>query len=709
MSASDTLDVDSWAMALQNLQTQSIEDARPLFEQFLQQHPTASRYWKAYIEKEMEAKAYDRVDKLFVRSLLTCLNIDLWRCYLEYIKTIKIGEVNREEVIKAHEFVLEHMGQDISASQVWVSYIKCLKSLPTATPADDSHKMTLLRKAYQRAIAIPMHNVENLWKEYEAFENNLSKQLAKPLLQEHVGRHTAARSMYRELRRRREGLIINMVPRPPRGNKKEETQMELWTSLIEFERSNPMKLEEKQLIARVVFSYNQALLCLRHYPSIWYDLAMYLSGHQYVDEATAVFGRSLEALPSNLLLHFAFADFHEARKQIQAAKSIYERLISREDVEPLVFIIYQRFARRTEGLKGARDVFSIARKSARCSYHVYVASAHLEHFINKDAAVARKIFELGLSKFANEPSFVLQYIEFLHQLNDEKNVRVLFERVLSHLEPVHAREVWNRFVHFEHQCGDLDAVQRVESRRTAVYPELNTQAPGGFRNLLPRYRFLDLWPCTASDVDGAGHEEELQTVSQPLSQNIIRSKVELLNPSQLTRESYAFPRPDFSKMSPYTSELASAPLPVQQADMGFHIQAQLLGLDTTRQLPPANTPEPLAQFLALLPSREQFRGSFPDHVYLINSLLRMDLPPSLYEIAAGTSSELLVQSNGGSTATTSTGAGQSRDPRRRKRRDRNEDSDEEQNGSGAVGGPGVPMRDIYRERQQHKISKPNPT
>ena len=45
----------------------------------------------------------------------------------------------------------------------------------TATTWDEGQKMDAIRKAYQRAIQIPMDNVKRLWEEYQEFENNLNK------------------------------------------------------------------------------------------------------------------------------------------------------------------------------------------------------------------------------------------------------------------------------------------------------------------------------------------------------------------------------------------------------------------------------------------------------------------------------------------------------------------------------------------------------
>lgn len=37
--------------------------------------------------------------------------------------------------------------------------------------------MTAMRKVYQRAIVTPTHHVEQLWKDYENFENSVSRAL----------------------------------------------------------------------------------------------------------------------------------------------------------------------------------------------------------------------------------------------------------------------------------------------------------------------------------------------------------------------------------------------------------------------------------------------------------------------------------------------------------------------------------------------------
>lgn len=45
------------------------------------------------------------------------------------------------------------------------------------TPQEESHRMTTIRKVYQKAILVPTSHVEQLWKDYDNFENSVSRTL----------------------------------------------------------------------------------------------------------------------------------------------------------------------------------------------------------------------------------------------------------------------------------------------------------------------------------------------------------------------------------------------------------------------------------------------------------------------------------------------------------------------------------------------------
>ena len=69
------------------------------------------------------------------------------------------------------------------------------------------------------------------------------------------------------------------------------------------------------------------------------------------------------------------------------------------------------------------------------------------------------------------------YIDYLSHLNEDNNTRVLFERVLSSggLTPALSVDVWNRFLEFESNIGDLSSIVKVERRRSAVLENVSAE------------------------------------------------------------------------------------------------------------------------------------------------------------------------------------------------------------------------------------------
>ena len=127
---------------------------------------------------------------------------------------------------------------------------------------EESQRMTALRKAYQKAIINPTHHVEQLWKDYENFENSVSRQLviigfgwcmwplmwcvclwvhlyvydmfnnyrtgslmifvgqAKGLISEYQPKYNSARAVYRERKKYIDEIDWNMLAIPPTGSYK---------------------------------------------------------------------------------------------------------------------------------------------------------------------------------------------------------------------------------------------------------------------------------------------------------------------------------------------------------------------------------------------------------------------------------------------------------------------------------------------------------
>ena len=65
------------------------------------------------------------------------------------------------------------------------------------------------------------------------------------------------------------------------------------------------------------------------------------------------------------------------------------------------------------------------------------------------------------------------------------------------------QEVWNRFLDFEINFGDLDSLKRVDGRIRELY-ETGDEI-GKMKALIDRYRYKDLLPCSTQAAEFYGY------------------------------------------------------------------------------------------------------------------------------------------------------------------------------------------------------------
>ncbi|KAF6206641.1 hypothetical protein GE061_017877 [Apolygus lucorum] len=470
-------------------------------------------------------------------------------------------------------------------------------------------------------------------------------------------------------------------------------RVELWKKYIAWEKSNPLRSEDTALVTRrVMFAFEQCLLCLGHHADVWYEAAQFLdyssklltekgdvtSAKLFNDEAGNMFDRATNTvLQNNMLLHFAYADFEEGRLKYEKVHQIYQRFLEIPDVDPtLTYVQYMKFARRAEGIKSARNVFKRAREDVRSKYQAFVAAALMEYYCSKDKNIAFRIFELGLKKFACNPQYVLSYIDYLSHLNEDNNTRVLFERVLTSgsLEAEKSVEIWNRFLEFECNIGDLASIVKVEKRRSAVLGKIAEFEGKETAQLVDRYRFLDLYPCSMAELKSIGYNEVTNRTTN--LKNSIHSNPGFLADGLIDEEGAQrlIPRPDVSQMIPFKPKLNAYPGEHPVPGGAF-------------PMPPA-----VGHLCSLLPPPTCFHGPFVAIDRLMDVFSKITLPDSppvpqgdngldtrLFDLAK--SVHWVVDSDEALAA---------------KRRKLGEDSDDEESMA-------PPINDIYRLRQQKRV------
>lgn len=371
-----------------------------------------------------------------------------------------------------------------------------------------------------------MQHLENLWRDYTQFEQkaNTNKEIGRVLLAEYQPLNVDARTEFRARKGRREGLALTALPIPPRGRAKEISQAAQWRRFIGAERANPSSLPAEELHARVVHAFESALVPLYRYPDVWIEYVTYLfdallppteAAQERAADATKVanavsqlepvFERCARALPACVALHVHVASLWTRLGRPASAVTALDALCRRSP-SALAYVHLMRVARRVEGRDAARRVFARARKDrsgAGAHPAVYVAAAQLEVRVNKEAKVARNVFEFGLKKHPDNAIMALAFVEWLWGVCDFEYMRVVFEKVMPKVrgDPDTVRALWERWLDVEHVLGDAASVDRVD----AMWRDASVgRAPGVVHNVLGRTRFLGLDGMSPDELAAIG-------------------------------------------------------------------------------------------------------------------------------------------------------------------------------------------------------------
>ena len=374
----------------------------------------------------------------------------------------------------------------------------------------------------------------------------------------------------------------------------------------------------------------------------------------------------------------------------------------------LVWIVYMRLTRRSQSIRAARLLFSRARKSNLITSHVFIASALMEYYVNKDPVVAGKIFEVGLKTFPlggggnasasggtitkeeeevvaaaglNQDGeedggvgYILTYIDFLICLNDDNSkfrsvrvidrlllsclplymygldTRALFERALSSLPASKSRPLWDKYIDYETQYGDLTNLHGLEKRYASLFPPRPVNSLESAEKVASKWTYFDIdYIATAelgiTQLRRAGERLPAPAVasSAPVGQ---LAKLRASQGNQDSHHHYTeksklapmlsginvdkYPKPDCARWSPYKPEPGNAKVcqvVEKSASTNGSKDDDIMGTKTTvpsngpasgsgksdqhHGHQPGSTilvPEQIADFMARLPRKESYTG-----------------------------------------------------------------------------------------------------
>jgi len=200
---------------------------------------------------------------------------------------------------------------------------------------------------YQRGVVNPMINIELLWKEYLAFEQSINIMIADKMMIERSRDYMNARRVTKEYEVVIRGLNKNYPSVPPTGSLDEMKQVsvwlyyfffsyvlinylfeqvELWKKYIIWEKSNPLNTEDTALITRrVMFAFDQALLCMTHHPDFWYEAAQFLDGSSKIlsEKGASI----IKQLPTKYLTLYYYCDIYVFRIYQQLNSIVMKQLM----------------------------------------------------------------------------------------------------------------------------------------------------------------------------------------------------------------------------------------------------------------------------------------------------------------------------------------------------------------------------------------------
>uniref|UniRef100_U9TVJ7 Suppressor of forked domain-containing protein n=1 Tax=Rhizophagus irregularis (strain DAOM 181602 / DAOM 197198 / MUCL 43194) TaxID=747089 RepID=U9TVJ7_RHIID len=340
--AENVYDTEAWLSLLDEVKNKGDQNKiRETFRNFTDKFPTVSRQWIEYINFELSQDDKSKVQELYPNSFRCAVSVDLAKHYIENVRNqVETSDPPEPDpignIISIYKYALNHVGLDIESGVIWQDYLNFLNSIE---PMDNI--LNELRDAYKQALKIPLNNIEEIWKSYKKNEKKVSLPNQQPIKKQQYDRIS---TVVKDLRRFTDKINKNIIPTPLKWTKSETEQKHYVEKWVEWEKSNPLRLESVDLSKRIIYAYKKAMMYMRYYPKIWHDAAEYLVSIRDEDwtsiknkkvEAKALFGSligkefketkeeiavnllntAIEIIPDSLMVNLRYAELKEHLNQ----------------------------------------------------------------------------------------------------------------------------------------------------------------------------------------------------------------------------------------------------------------------------------------------------------------------------------------------------------------------------------------------------------
>ncbi|ODV85637.1 hypothetical protein CANARDRAFT_28395 [[Candida] arabinofermentans NRRL YB-2248] len=486
----DKLDYSKWMELIEAVnKTTDSDKIVETYKSYLSIFKNDGDVWKKYIGFELSRGNHSEVESLFGQNLTQIYNVELWRLYIEYVRTVNDivtgGEQAMNVVTKAFNFAIDNVGIDfLSAQPLWNDYLKFLNEWSPLTTNEIRTKTERQRNLLKRMISTPLLHLEDNWKTYLDFENDVNQSTARKYINERSPEYMKLRPFNTELIHLTSSIKYN----PDKINSKRQVQ--LWKNWINWEKLNKMNLPSDILDKRINYVYRKSTEYLRFQPEVWYNYSVYLASKNNTDMASSIIQTGLLVNPESFSLRFNHSNQLEKIGDVELVKETWMELIdsltakyeSETITEEHKLIIGRCVSRaysclmgaykRMVGTTKARAIFSMARKFKGVTWHVFVDYAMMEYNSN-DLKIALRSFELALKYFGKEFGFVDTYLDFLISQKDLANSKKAFEISLINFkdQKEYLIKIFKKFMKIEMAFGDVNSIKLLEKRFCEVLPD----------------------------------------------------------------------------------------------------------------------------------------------------------------------------------------------------------------------------------------------
>ncbi|SOV21469.1 conserved Plasmodium protein, unknown function [Plasmodium sp. DRC-Itaito] len=361
------------------------EDEEEIYEQFLLIFPRCVYYWNKYAELKIKKKEYKEAYEIYRK----CIDSNIYdlKLFLSFLYfTYHTSSIH--EYINFLFEALKCVGTDIKSGSIWVELLYILikiyntnlivnneitkllydpfkhthhgnRNMNTLIPTEEEQnifksyipsmnnskisyfdhyiKDGKLRKFYQRWLHHATKYLDKVWKCYCSFEkasDNFNSTSSSSSLSIYNNQYLNSKNafkelciIYKEMNVDRKGKIILPI------NKKSKIENNIlyikWMKIINFEKTNPLKLTIPLVFKRIKYTYEQALIHLQFNSDLWFSYFQYLLLNKKFVYAIRIMREAIEVyLPFDEILKLNFAYFFEKNALINQAHYVYQLMIN---------------------------------------------------------------------------------------------------------------------------------------------------------------------------------------------------------------------------------------------------------------------------------------------------------------------------------------------------------------------------------------------